>query len=203
MEVRGGPAVLAYPTKNGHVNLVDADHLGTLYDRAKVVDVCGAPGDSCKADWAGMMVTQPALTHIDGTPVLVTPAFVLDETHPAGVVAFDVVMEDGTPCMRRRWEYPSFDSAEAVRRFRGHPSRMTIVDVPGEGPVGWVVDPGDRGRLYGLRIDDGTPIAQTDLVGNGIRFIEPLVREGVVYVPSCETNLGPSHLEAYRISLGR
>ena len=203
VDTPGGPPVLAYPTKDGHVYLVDAEHLGTMYDRDEVVALCGAEGDECLADWAGMMVTQPAVQEIDGTPVVVFPAFVPDRTHPAGVVAFNLVMRDGKPQLERRWEFPSFDTPEALTRFRWHPSRMTITDEPGVGPVGWVVEPahdGLPGRLWGIKLDDGTEFAAADLDSKGIRFVLPLVHEDVIYVPSCDDNLGPSQLEAYRIA---
>ena len=50
LETASGKSVLAYPTKDGHVYLVDANHLGTLYQRKKLVDVCGTVAEPCQLD---------------------------------------------------------------------------------------------------------------------------------------------------------
>jgi hypothetical protein len=194
----GGPRALAYPTKDGHIYVVDYEHFGTLHDRAQVVAACGTADDPCELDWAGMMVTEPAQLEIDGTPVIATAAFMPDDTHPAGVVAFNVVMQDGRPHLERRWEFPDFDTEKAVKRFRRHPSRITIEHVEGEGPVGWIVEPGNPAYLYGIRMRDGSLYARTQLQGSGIRYVKPVVHDGSIYVPSCRSNQGPSHLEAYK-----
>ncbi|MEZ4459056.1 MAG: hypothetical protein R3E66_04880 [bacterium] len=55
--------LLAYPTKDGSVYLVDYLHMGRLHDRKQLVAVCGTPDDPCRWDWAGMIVTQPGARH--------------------------------------------------------------------------------------------------------------------------------------------
>ena len=200
-----GPALLAYPTKDGQIYLVDADNLGTLYHRLELAKVCGTKSDPCYAGWAGMIVTQPALTTgVDGKPLLVVPTFMPDKTHPAGIIGLTVTNDAGVgPRFKKLWEYPAFDSAEAVKRFRIHPSRMQIAPYgPNQDPIGWVVEvPGGKpGTLIGLRVTDGKPMVETTLVGPGYRFTLPLVNGDTVYVNSCDGERGPGHIEAYRIS---
>src|SRR5262249_12805270 len=54
-----GPDVIVQPGKDGAVYLLDADHLGTLYDRAPIMPGCGEGGGTCAASWAGTIVTKP------------------------------------------------------------------------------------------------------------------------------------------------
>jgi hypothetical protein len=56
-----GHSVLIQPGKDGGVYLIDADHLGTQYDRLQIADICDTPDDPCKTSWSGMIVTQPTL----------------------------------------------------------------------------------------------------------------------------------------------
>jgi len=117
----GGKRLLVLPGKDGALYLIDADHLGTLYDRLVVAPPCGTPDDRCLADWAGMMVTQPA---VDAeTQLLLVPTFEFDRTHPAGVVA--VAIEPG-PRLAIRWQSPQGDEAE--RQFRRHPGARGLRD---------------------------------------------------------------------------
>jgi hypothetical protein len=201
VDVPGGPAVLVYPNKDGHVFLVDAEHLGTLYDRKQVVSFCGTRSDPCQADWGGMIVTQPAVAEVDGAPAVLIPTFMPDNTHAAGVVALAIRLENGTPKLSRLWQSPSFDTEEARKSFRRAPTRVTVASAFGD-DYGWVVDvapPGKIGTLLGMRTRDGSVAAKTALAGPGFRFSAPLVHDGVIYVNSCTTDIGPSGLEAYRI----
>src|SRR6185295_8981588 len=96
--VPGGDDVLVLPAKDGGVYLVDAEHMGTLHDRIQLTTICGANGGTCTANWAGTMVTVPAVTAVEGTPTLVIPTFQFDHTNPAGLVALQIVRDDaGTP----------------------------------------------------------------------------------------------------------
>ncbi len=203
VDVPGGPAVLAYPAKDGHVYLVDADHLGTLYDRYRAVELCGAPDDPCTALWAGMIVTQPALAWVDGRPIIIVPTFVPDNTHPAGVVALEVVADGGGAKLQPLWTFPDFESDQAVLRFRRHTSRVTISATASGRQIAWIVEAaseGWAGLLTGIDVAAGELFAETPLVGRGMRYSKPLVREGVVYITSCDSDQGPGHIDAYRIS---
>jgi len=113
------------------VYLINAEHLGTQYDRLQIVDVCGTKADECKFGWMGMIVTQPVLTSIDEDPVVVIPTFVADKTHPAGLVALKIVLEGGQPKFKRFWQFPDPSSPEAVQTFRSHPS-LPIINKQGE-----------------------------------------------------------------------
>ncbi|MCI0570306.1 MAG: hypothetical protein L0Y66_06120 [Myxococcaceae bacterium] len=202
VEVPGAGAALVLPAKDGAVYLLDAEHLGTLHDRMQVVEPCGTATEACRADWAGMMVTDPAVTTVGGTPVAIVPTFMFDASHPAGIVALDVVLEQGRPRLRKRWESPSFSSGEARTRFREHPGRPIIHDIGGK-PHAVVVEvdrrAGARGTLHVVRVEDGRQVAQVKLEGAGRRFSRPLLHGGALFVASCSSDTGPSHLEAFRI----
>lgn len=207
LKLPSGAEVLLYPTKDGHAYLVDAAHLGTLHQRLQLVSICGAPGDPCEMDWAGMIVTQPAVGTQAGESFAVIPTFMPDHTHPAGIVGLRVVEGREGPRLERAWEYPAFSSSDAVRRFRRHPSRPVIAPLGASGElVAWTVEvgsgPGVAGRLIALRLRDGHVLVDVPLRGRGMRFTQPLFHRDVIYVPSCETDNGPSHLEAYRVSPG-
>lgn len=205
-QVPGGPAVLAYPTKDGALYLVDADHLGRQYDRRPLVATCGTPDDPCRWDWAGMIVNQPVLTEVDGTPVVITPTFMPDNTHPAGVVALKIVMDGDAPRFEPYWQFPRFDTAEALQRFRVHSARPTLGTVTLDGEpveVVWLVEarrPGDQGRLLGLDVLTGQALIDEALPGPGIRFARTLAYEDMIFLNSCERDEGRGHVEAWRIN---
>jgi hypothetical protein len=197
-----GSEVLVHPGKDGALYLLDADHMGTLYDRYQAVEFCGTPDDPCRADWAGMFVTQPVVTEVDGDALVLAPSFMFDDTHPAGVVAAKVALEGGVPSLQPQWQAPSFDSSEAVQRFRRHVSRMTLHPV-GDEEYAWVVDVGPqrgRGTLLGVRVRDGEIVVRRSLDCPGQRFIEPLVRGDTLYLTSCETPNVEGQVEAFRLS---
>ena len=201
---RGGVRAFAYPAKDGAVWLVDAEHMGILYDREQMVRICGTPSDPCIWDWAGMTVTQPAVTELGGDPLLLVPTFMPDRSHPAGVVAIRVVDSDEGPKLEEVWQAPSFATEESVRRFRRHPGRLTLHDVP-EGPeVGFVVEtaaPGGQARLLTIRAYDGEILQDVELAGSGYRFTKPLVLGDRVYTQSCQSDNGPSTLEVFDIEM--
>ena len=189
--------VLVYPTKDGHSYLVDADHMGTMYDRHRMVEMCGHHGGTCTRIWAGMSVTKPLKTEIDGEKAVLVPTFMSDDTNPGGLVAMKVVEEDGTPTLERAWEYPDFESDEATERFRNHPSRVAL---SADGEHAWIVDIDSAGgRLTGLRISDGEPVYRVNMAGPGRRYSLPLVQDDRLYVTSCNRNEGPGHLEGYQL----
>jgi len=199
VELASGKELLAYPTKDGALYLFDADHLGTMYDRKQLVAVCGTTSDECLWDWAGMIVTQPAVTEVDGDPLLLVPTFMPDSTHPAGVVAVAVVEREDGPKLELRWQAPSFDEPASIERFRRHTSRIRLSH---GGQVAWLVEvaPKDgQGRLLALRADDGRILIDQPMRGPGYRFTQPLVIEDRIFLPSCQPDLGPSALEIFEI----
>jgi hypothetical protein len=198
--LKSGHNVLVQPGKEGAVYLVDADHLGTQYDRLQIVDVCGTPADSCKAGWMGMIVTQPALTYINDEPVVVITTFMPDNTHPAGLVALKVVLVDGKPKLRRFWQYPDPASSKAAKKFRSHPS-LPVVSTLGEDndAIVWAVDIGNPGTLYGIRVKDGTVMFEQALLGTGRQLSAPLLDGDTIYLASTFANTGKAMVEAYRI----
>jgi len=192
--------VLLFPVKDGHLFLVDAAHLGTVYDRKKLVDICGTSTDPCDADWAGMIVTQPAVADVGGAPLVMVPTFMPDRTHPAGVVGLRVGTRDGHPALDVAWQAPSFDDPIARMHFRGHPSRIEAATF-GDETYAWIVEPAvppAAGTLTAIRARDGAIVLEAKLAGPGLRFMRPLVQDGIVYVTSC-VNGGAGSLEAYRI----
>ncbi|MBX3192376.1 MAG: PQQ-binding-like beta-propeller repeat protein [Labilithrix sp.] len=197
-----GREVLVLAPKDGHAYVVDADHLGTLLDRRKLVENCGTREDRCRADWAGMAVTQPEVLDTPEGPLVFVPTFMFDRTHAAGIVALRVRERDGGVKLEQAWTFPSFDGDDAVRLFRQHPTRPRLVR---EGPrgqpmlvVGEIID-GQSGILWTLRATDGALLARTPLAGAGMRFAQPLAVADKIYLPSCATAKGPGTIEGYRL----
>jgi len=192
--------LLAYPTKDGAVYLVDADELGIMHDRLQLVAVCGTPDDTCRWDWAGMIVNQPELTTVNGKPVLIIPTFMPDKSHPAGIVALELI--DGPQAkLKVLWQTPNFSTPESVTRFREHSSRATIQNVAAGLDVAWVVEAKRQGpgRLVGVRTWDGKMVEDLQMAGPGNRFTKPLVVEDRVYVPSCGNDRASGFVEGYRV----
>ncbi len=206
IELPGGPSVLVLPAKDGAVYLIDADHLGTLYDRHAIITPCGSAGARCDASWAGSMVTRPAVTTDgDGAPLVIISTFMPGERWDAGVVGLRIVMEGGAPRLERAWEEPAFGTPEASSAFRRHPGGLVLGELDGVVHA-FVVEQGARGgepgRLHVIRATDGELRARVDLAGPGQRYAEPLVLPAAgelrLVVPSCEHgNAGPGHLEAW------
>jgi len=192
--------LLAYPTKDGSVFLVDADHLGTMYDRKPIADYCGTPTDGCYWDWAGMIVNQPVVTWVDGTPLVIVPTFMPDRTHPAGVVGLYIVDEGEGPRFRIAWRAPAADTPAALTRFRQHSTRPVLQNLGGLEVV-WVVDVlrGGPSDLLGVRTWDGQILVEQRLLGPSNRFTRPLVIDTMIYVPSCTSDDGTSFLEGWRV----
>ncbi|MEQ1485232.1 hypothetical protein [Methyloglobulus sp.] len=198
--LKSGHSVLVQPGKEGAVYLIDAKHLGTQYDRLQIVDVCGTTSDPCKAGWMGMIVTQPVLTTINEEPVVVIPTFMPDNSHPAGLVALKIVLEAGKPKLKRFWQYPDPASTKAVQKFRSHPS-LPIVSMVGKNndAIAWVVDIGNPGTLYGVRVKDGAVVFEQSLMGTGRQLSAPLIEGNMLYLASTLASTGKAMVEAYRI----
>jgi hypothetical protein len=198
--LKNGHSVLLQAGKEGAVYLIDANHLGTQYDRLQIVDVCGTPSDPCKAGWMGMIVTQPALTYVDKEPVVVIPTFVPDNTHAAGVVALKIVLEEGKPKLQKLWHYPGPINSKAVQSFRSHPS-LPVISTLGKDAVAWVVDIGNPGTLYGLRVKDGSLVVKQSLLGVGRQLSAPIINGNTLYLASIMPGINKALIEAYRIKL--
>jgi hypothetical protein len=203
----GGHEVAVLPAKDGAVYLFDAAHMGTLHHRYVLREFCGSNGGSCTANWAGTMVTEPAITRVDGNPVAIIPTFYFDKTNPAGIVAFDVIDTADGPRLQERWSAPARNSAEAVERFREHTGRASIVDVPGFAPQVVLVDPEETGtgRMYLVDAATGEIRDRGALDGGGRKYIEPAIVGARAFVTSCSGGPdrgmlpGSSHLEAWDV----
>ena len=201
VDMNNGHSVMVQPGKDGSVYLIDAEHLGTQYDRLQIVDICGTKADECKALWMGMIATQPVLTSIDDTPVVVIPTFVNDKTHPAGLVALKIVLEEGRPKFKRFWQFPDPSSSEAVQNFRWHASLPAIAKLGKSGDATiWIVNIGNPGTLYGVRIRDGALVAKQALKGVGRQDAAPLIHGNNLYVASTMPGTNKAMIEAYRIA---
>jgi hypothetical protein len=200
VSLKNGHSVLVQPGKEGTVYLLDADHLGTQYDRLQIVDVCGTPTDPCKAGWMGMTVTQPALAYINEVPVVIIPTFMPDNTHPAGLVALKIVLEAGKPKLRRFWQNPDPASSVAVQKFRSHPSLPVISQLGKDSDaIVWTVDIGNPGILYGIWVKDGAVMFEQPLMGTGRQLSVPLIEGNTIYLASTFASTGKAMVEAYRI----
>lgn len=201
----GGPQVIVQAGKDGAVYLVDADHLGTLYDRAPIMPGCGEGGGTCTETWAGTIVTKPAVTTVGGATLVLVPTFVADDLHPAGLQALQIDTSEGTPRFLPRWQAPAAGDPDAVAGFRAPPSGVVTVEVGGETYAALADASPPAGTLYWVRVRDGAVVQKLALAGGGQRFAQPLAANGILYVPSCQRTgtpsfeEGPSTLEAFKI----
>jgi hypothetical protein len=202
VKLKNGQSVLVQPGKDGGVYLLDAEHLGTQYDRLAIVEPCGTVTDPCKSSWMGMIVTQPVVTYFDGHPVIIVATFSPDKSHAAGLVALKIVENKGKPLLQRLWSYPNSNHPDALQTFRSHPS-LPIITTPGNNkePVVWVVDIGTQGTVYGIRIKDGQLVAKQALQGAGRPLSAPIIYENSLYLASIMPGTNKAMLEAYRINL--
>lgn len=197
----GEDELLVYPTKDGHLYLVDFNNLGVMHDRLQLVEYCGTAEDPCRWDWAGMIVTQPAVVEVDGETRVMVPTFMPDSTHPAGVVSVAVVSTPEGPRLARRWDFPRFDSPEAITRFRAHPTRPALLQRDGATyvVVGEPSVSGGRGRVDVLDVANGARVTTAEMQTNGYRFARPLVVDQRIYVTSCESDRGRGRIEAFEL----
>lgn len=200
--LQNGRPVLIQAGKDGGVSLLDADHLGRQFDRLQIADLCGAPQDPCDRSWAGMIVTKPALSFVDGAPVVMIPTFIPDHTHSAGLVALKIVTEQGTPKFRRFWQYPEPGSVKARQIFRSHPSLPFVSKLGKTGEdVVWIVDIGMQGTIYGIRVRDGKLLVETAMQGTGRQLSAPLIYNDTLYAASSLPATHQAMLEAFRIEV--
>jgi hypothetical protein len=201
VQLSNGQSVIVQAGKEGGVYLIDAEHLGKQYDRLQIVDSCGTPQDPCKAGWMGMIVTQPVVTYVNHQPVVIIPSFVPDKTHPAGIIALKIVLENGQPKFRRFWQFPSTTSSKATQKFRSHPSLPVITTLAKSGDaIVWVIDTGNPGTLYGIRVKDGSLLVRQALLGTGRQLTAPVIHQDTLYLVSTMPNTGQSFIEAYRLN---
>ena len=198
--LKNGQSVLVQPGKDGGVYLIDASHIGTQYDRISIAETCGTASDPCPASWMGMIVTQPRVTYLDGQAVIIVATFNPDKSHPAGLVALKILENSGQPKFQRLWHYPDPNAPESLLAFRSHPS-LPILSYLGntKEAVAWVVDIGEPGTLYGIRIKDGEQVAKQILQGTGQALSAPLLYNNTLYLASISSDTDKAMLEAYRI----
>lgn len=210
--VPGGPRVVVQPGKDGALYLIDAEHLGRMYQRLQVMDFCGTPEDQCEASWLGTFVTHPVVAEVDGDPVVILSGQMGDNTHPSGITAVRVVMDGDEPRMQIHWQVPDFDSEEALTAFRYQSGRPILYEVGGETFVFVVetrrgfftrvpnIDP--PGRLWGVRVRDGALVVRAPLSGAGQRYAVPLLVDDHLYVNSCDgSGWAEGRIDAYRIEV--
>ena len=203
VNLKDGPTVWVQAGKEGGVYLIDAEHLGTQYDRMQIVEICGTKTDECKLSWRGMIVTHPAVAYIEEQPVVIIPTFVSDDSHAAGLIALKIVLENNKPKFQKFWQFPDPTSKQATKSFRTHPTMPVIARMgeAGEAYV-WVVDIGKPGTLYGVRVKDGTLAAKTSLIGTGYPLATPVFYNGTIYVTSnAPRGIKKAWLEGYRIEV--
>ena len=199
IELSTQQSVIVQASKEGAVYLLDANHLGTVFDRMQLIETCGTKKDPCKLSWRGMMVTHPVVSVVDKTPVVIVPTFVSDNTHVAGIMGLKIVTQDGKPHFEHFWQYPNPDSPEAVIKFRSAPTLPLITSLAIHGDVIWVVEPGKTGTLYGIRIKDGKLIAKTSMLGTGISLTRPVAFGNKIYFISRILDGKVSWVESYLI----
>jgi hypothetical protein len=204
VELPRAGAVYVLPAKDGGVYLIDAANMGTLHDRKQVAPICGTKDDPCTTDWAGMMVTEPVIVEQKEGPLALVPTFMFDHTQPAGVVALRVKDETSGahgPSLVPVWQAPDAADPLAVELFRQHSTRLSLQDV-GDETYGWIasVKSDGPGTLLAIRTRDGEIAARVKLQGHGQRYVKPLVWHDRVYLSSCDSDEGPSRLEAYAVA---
>lgn len=199
-----GKRVLVYPTKDGHLWLLEENHLGRVHAHYKLTELCGAAGDECEFDWAGTIVTKPAVTRIGADAAVIVPTFMGDKTHAAGVVAARVVEREGAPRLEPAWQFPPPGDRSSRERFRRHPSRPTLATPAGAEEHVLVVDvarPRGTGTLFAVRARDGKLAAEAPLAGPGYRFAAPLFEDQAVFLSSCDSDEGEGSVEALDLAV--
>ena len=100
------------------IYLVDADTLGTIYDRKQVVDLCGTVEDPCSEPNEGLIINEPRIGWLDGSAVVVIAAHSPDQSHAAGVIAYKIRAETNQPRLVKLWQVSDPATLEAKRWFR-------------------------------------------------------------------------------------
>jgi len=202
VNLKDGPEVWVQPGKEGGVYLIDAEHLGTQYDRMQIIEICGTKADPCKLSWRGTIVTHPVVDYSEQDPIVIIPTFISDSTNPAGLIALKIVMENKIPKFKKHWQFTGSSKKPITKSFRGHPTLPVIANLGkhAEAYV-WVVDISKSGTLYGVRVKDGSLAAQIALDGTGYPLSKPIIYNNKIYVVSNEPGIKKAWLEGYRIEI--
>ncbi len=199
IELKNQQSVIVQSGKEGAAYLLDADHLGTMYDRFQLIEGCGTEADPCKLSWRGMMVTHPVTSMVDETPVVIFPTFVSDETHAAGLIALKIIQKDGKPQFEQFWQFSNPKNKAATATFRSAPTLPVITTLEQHGDVIWVIEIGTPGTLYGVRIKDGELVAQKKLLGTGVPLSRPVTLGNKIYITSKKSGGKETWVESYQI----
>lgn len=199
VELPNNRAVYVTAGKAGDLYLVDGETLGIMYDRKQIVDLCGTIEDPCADPNEGLIINEPQIGRLNGSPVVVIATHSPDESHAAGVIAYKIKTEANQPRLEKLWRVPDPATVEARRWFRAPPTRPVIADFEGE-PVVWVADNGRDGRLLGIRLLDGKILANVRTAGWPMRNAKPVLHQNVIYVPTAVPNHeNLTWIEAYEI----
>ncbi len=107
---------------------------------------------------------------------------------------------DGKPKFKKFWQFPHPGSSKSIQAFRSHPSLPVVTKLePNGDAVVWVVDVGNPGKLYGIRIKDGEVLVEQSLLGTGRQLSAPVIHGNTLYLPSGNASNGKTFVEAYRI----
>ena len=159
--------MIVQPGKDGAVYLLDAEHLGTLYDRAPIMPGCGEGGGTCAATWAGTIAPSRRSPPSTAPTLALIPTFVDDDAHPAGLQALAIDTTGPAPRLVPRWQAPAAADPAALSGFRQPPSGVSVVQVDGE-PYAALADTGSpSGALYWIRVRDGAIVDKLTLAGGG------------------------------------
>ncbi len=203
VNLKNGLNVWIQPGKEGAVYMIDAEHLGTQYDRMQIIDICGTSSDPCYLDWRGMIVTQAVVARIDGKPIVIIPTFISDNTHAAGLIALEIILQQGKPKFKKLWQFSGPPGKKITESFRSHPTLPILAKPEGSNEwYVWIAEIDEHGSLYGVRVKDGTLAAQISLVGTGQPLSTPLYFNNTIYIPSNAPGVKKAWLEGYRIIVG-
>ena len=186
--------------KAGDVYVLDAVTLGIMYDRKQAAELCGTVQEPCPESGEGMIISQPQVAWIEGSPVVVVATHNPDHIHAAGIIAYAIVTETGQPRLKKIWQIPPPSALEAKRWFRAPPTRPIIADFEGEA-IAWIADNGPEGRVLGVRIRDGKLVANVRTAGWPMRNAKPVLYQNVLYLPTAFPGRDDlTWIEAYQIS---
>jgi hypothetical protein len=185
--------------KAGDLFLVDGEVLGRMYDRKQVAPFCGTPSVPCPNWNSGLTITEPAVTTVNGQPMVIVTTFNEDAMHWAGAVAYRVVGAPAKPRLEEAWRVPDPGSTEARKWFRAAPTRPIVSTIRGE-PIVWVADNAREGRILAIRVRDGKVLANVRTAGWPMRNARPVIFGDTFYLPAAvQGREDITWIEAYKI----